>query len=176
MQRHRLIHPALERIHLRKPPHPRIVIAGAQVVLIQSGIVLLAGEPIAVLGRAGLVEDIAEGRVIIAVGDRAEAVCQRARGAESVVLIIADLAVPVLAEQVMAVAVGDGISTVAFHQHLGVIPVVIDQVVRRRAYIWGQSKNSSFAFGFGPLFSGLTRRPARRSISSLNRSLPSAIP
>ena len=92
---------------------------------------MLAGIEITVLSRTGLIQDRAIRIIKIRISDVARAVCQRARGAKSIVMIIADVGGSVLADEVIAVGIDDLglILFIGFVDHLSVGLVFIHYVV-----------------------------------------------
>ena len=61
------------------------IIPGAQIVVVEVGIVILAGEEVVGGEFTGVVEAFAKGAVVVGLDDSAAGVCQRARAAEAVV-------------------------------------------------------------------------------------------
>jgi DNA topoisomerase VI subunit B len=80
MQRNRLKHPPLIRIHRQKPPNPVIIIPSTQIIEPGIGIKLLPGIQVAVLRASRLVDEQTKGIIGIGVGQVTNLVGQAAGG------------------------------------------------------------------------------------------------
>ncbi len=84
VERERLAFAALKRIHRPESSLPLVVITGAVVINAHGGIELLAGEEVVVGRGAGLGDQVAEGLLIVGVGDGACWAGEEAHGAVAV--------------------------------------------------------------------------------------------
>jgi len=82
-----------------------------------------------IVGAAALLEQLAEGVVIVGVGDLADGVAYGSGAAEAIVKIVGGVGSVVFTDQVVAVGVVDLLRAVVFEEDLGVVAVAVDQVV-----------------------------------------------
>lgn len=133
MQCRRGVDVAIPRIEGGEAPGVGLIITCPQMVKAAVGVVLLAGEEVRVLCGAGNNDQVAEGIVIIAVGDGSTCVGQQARRAETVEVIPIRLTAPRHADKVVGIYVGRDQRVVGcvLRHHLRQAAVGIDQVFDR---------------------------------------------
>ena len=92
---------------MRESANALVVVARAEVVLIQVRVVLFAGIEVVVVGESGTVQEVAEGFVVVGIGDGLRVIGQRTGAAQSVVVVVERARGALLADQVVAVGVVD---------------------------------------------------------------------